>query len=59
MKLVITNEDTASMHVDRENGFQITIGELTIEFEDEKQAERLGRMILWRLGVEHIRQRPD
>jgi hypothetical protein len=59
MKLSVTKDDCAcSVYVDRDSvlawhgrqGFSITIGEMTIHFEDELDAERVAEMILVRLG---------
>jgi hypothetical protein len=59
MKLSLTKDDCAcSVCVDRDSvrawhgrqGFEMTIGGMTIHFEDELDAERVAEMILVRLG---------
>lgn len=59
MKLIIDNFSAGRAHVDRTGvareaggpeGFEISLGDLTIEFEDERGAVRIAKLILYRLG---------
>jgi hypothetical protein len=59
MKLSVTKDDCETgVYVDRDSvrewhgrqGFNITIGEMTIHFEDELDAERVAEKVLIRLG---------
>lgn len=67
MRLSVDREIMRGAYVDRDGirhtsnpvgveGFEIHIGELTIECEDERAVERLAHLILLRLGVDTVKE---